>query len=70
MMYNELGIGRNFRLFVINSSMKTEQIPRSEIQYIENFTLDGQLKKNKPQFDKKLSQCIKNFSSKKKLSLK
>lgn len=58
MMYNELGIGRNFRLFVINSSMKTEQIPRSEIQYIENFTLDGQLKKNKPQFEKIKNICV------------
>lgn len=45
--------------------MKTEQIPRSEIQYIENFTLDGQLKNNKPQFGKKLSQYVKNFSSEK-----
>lgn len=62
-MYNELEIGKNFRLFVINSSMKTKQIPRSEIQYIANSTLDGQLKKNKPQFGKK-SQFEKKLSFK------
>lgn len=68
-MYNELEIGKNFRLFVINSSMKTKQIPRSEIQYIANSTLDGQLKKNKPQFEKKISVCKKS-QFEKKLSFK